>query len=129
MRYKAKQYAEAFADALGGATPESAYARIRAFVALLARHRALARAPRILPPAVRLLAARAGARRVSLESASALPLTLHEELMGIFGGKAWLTERLRPELLAGVRILIDDETLIDASGKRRLAEIFPNTGR
>mgnify|MGYP001566867863 FL=1 len=34
-----------------------------------------------------------------------------------------------PELLGGVRILIDEETLIDASAKRRLERIFQNKWR
>lgn len=146
MRYKAKQYAEAFTDALADAERagmparpsafaessagmEAAQALTRRFVELLTRHRMLAQAGRIIKAAERLLAKRAGVRRIALESASVLPQALREELAGIFGGAVWLSERVRPDLLAGVRILIDDETLIDASGKHRLAEIFQKTRR
>lgn len=124
MRYKPRQYAEALADALVDTEPETVSVRMKHFLALLVQHRMLGKAENIVRAAERLLARRQGANRIVLESAAPASEALRREVADIFAGKAWIEERVNPGLLAGVRILIDDETLVDASGKRRLAEMF-----
>ncbi len=124
MRYKISQYADALVEALDGATDETARTRTRAFVALLQKHQMLGRAERIAGMVERRLAKRAGVTRITLESAAALSPAFRTELSELFGDKVWIAEHVQPDLLAGVRIVIDDETLIDASGKRRLATLF-----
>ena len=127
MKYKFAQYAEALAASLLEASPVEARVRVHAFAELLKKHRMLAKADSIMRIVERRLAKRAGATRVILESADAPSESLRKEVADLFDGKAWLEEKVRPELLAGIRILVDDETLVDASGKRRLAEIFHHT--
>ena len=124
MRYKTGQYAEALVQAIEGAAPEIVHVRIRAFAQLLKKHRMLGKAEAIARAAERRLAQRTGVRRVSLESPAPVPATLQKEIAGLFHGKVWIEGKVRPELLAGIRILIDDETLIDASGIGRLSHIF-----
>lgn len=124
MKYKPAQYAEALVRSLAGAEPEIARTRIRAFVALLRGHRMLGKAESIVRIAERRLAREAGVSRVTLEIPDPASDALQKEVGEVFGGKAWIEEKVRPELLAGVRILVDDETLVDASAKRRLAQIF-----
>ena len=124
MRYKPGHYAQALAEALAETTPETARAKIRAWVELLKKHRMLGKAEAIVRAVERELAKRAGVRRVLLESAVADSGAVQKEITGTLDGKVWIEEKIRPELLAGIRILIDDETLIDASGKRRLEKIF-----
>ena len=129
MKYKSAQYAEALALALDGADHETARARTRSFVALLKNHQMLGKADAIVKKAVRRLASRAGVTRVKIESADPLDSEVEKQVSDLFGGKVWIEEKVDPELLAGVRILIDEETLIDASGKRRLAEMFYKKSR
>jgi F0F1-type ATP synthase delta subunit len=127
MKYKPAQYAEALAASLDGASASEMHTRVRAFAELLKKHRMLGKAEGIMRIVERRLAKRAGATRVTFETADTPSESLRKEVTGIFGGKAWIEEKVRPELLAGIRILVDDETLVDASGKRRLAEIFAHT--
>lgn len=127
MKYKPKQYATALVEALDGAESDTARVRIRAFVELLKKHRMLGKVESIMQVAERRLAERAGVTRVRLESTAPASATLQKEVADIFDGKVWIEEKVRPELLAGIRILIDDETLVDASAKRRLAEMFAHT--
>lgn len=124
MKYKPKQYAEALVKALDGAEPETARVRIRVFAELLKKHHMLGKAENIVRAAERRLAKRAGARRIRVESAAPASAALQKDIADIFGGKAWIEQKVQPGLLAGVRVLIDDETLIDASGKRRIAQMF-----
>ncbi|MDZ4284266.1 MAG: F0F1 ATP synthase subunit delta, partial [Patescibacteria group bacterium] len=77
--------------------------------------------------AERLLANRARVRRVLLESASAPSTALREAVTDLLGGEVWIEEKVRPDLLSGIRVCIDEEILIDASGKRRLAQLFQRT--
>lgn len=124
MRYKTGQYAEALIQALAGAEPEVARARIRTFLKLLKKHQMLGKAESIACIAEKILAQQAGVSRINLETASPVPVALRKEITDLFDGKIWIKEKVRPELLAGIRVLIDDEMLIDASGKQRLAEMF-----
>ncbi|MBI4086581.1 F0F1 ATP synthase subunit delta [Candidatus Kaiserbacteria bacterium] len=124
MKYKAAQYAEALVGSIVDAEPEVARTRIRAFAALLRRHRMLGKAESIMRVVERRLASRAGAVRVTLETPESAAPALQKQVSDVFDGKAWIEEKVRPELLAGVRILVDDETLVDASAKRRLAQMF-----
>ncbi len=125
MRYKPRQYAEALVAVLADAESTDVHGQVRAFCELLARHRMLGKAEYIIRSAERLLAKRSGVQRVQVASVDTLSPMVRDELTGIFGGKVWLSEERRPNLLAGIRILIDDETLIDASGARRLSQLFP----
>lgn len=124
MKYKATQYAEALVRSLEGAEPEIARTRIRAFVTLLYKHRVLGKAESIARMAERRIAKDTGVSRVTLETPDQATDALQKKVADLFGGKVWIEEKVRPELLAGVRILVDDETLIDATGARRLAQIF-----
>ena len=129
MKYKTRQYAEALAQALDGAEPEVARTRVRTFAELLKKHRMLGKADAIMRVAERSLAKRAGAVRVRVETADTPPASLQKEIAELFDGKVWIEESVHPELLAGVRILIDDEILVDASAKRQLAEMFQTQSR
>lgn len=129
MKYKAAQYAEALVESLRGAEPETARTRIRAFAEILKRHRMFGKAESIMRIVQNRLAKEAGVSRVTLETPDPASNALQKEVDEMFGGKAWIQEKVRPELLAGVRILVDDETLVDASGKRRLAEMFQGKSR
>lgn len=124
MRYKIGHYAQALADALINTTPETATERVRSFLAILEKHRVARKAEAIGRKAERIMARDLGVRRVSIESAANDTDGLLREVSQAFDGKAWVSERTNADLLAGVRILIDDETLIDASGRGRLSQMF-----
>mgnify|MGYP003394656396 FL=1 len=63
-------------------------------------------------------------RKVRIESAAPVSAQLKKEISEILGKKIVLEEKTRPDLLAGIKILVDDELLIDATGKRQLERIF-----
>lgn len=129
MKYKATHYACALAQALEDTTPEIARVRVRAFAELLKKHRMLGKAEDIARAAERRLAKNAGVRRVRIESPAGNSKTIQKEIIELLNGKVWIEEKVSPELLAGIRILIDDETLIDASGRQRLEKIFQKQPR
>jgi F0F1-type ATP synthase delta subunit len=124
MKYKTRQYAEALAEALEGVDETTARTRIRTFIKLLKKHQMLGKAETIARVAERRLAKRADVTRVMLETADAPSDAFRTEIAELFDGKVLIEEKVQPDLLAGVRILIDDETLVDASGRYRLEKMF-----
>ena len=65
-----------------------------------------------------------GVEKIYVESASPLSKNLREEIESALGKKVLINEKVRPNLLAGVRIILNEEILIDATGTQRLAKIF-----
>lgn len=120
MRYTPRQYAAALVAALDDKT-----ARERSDIAKrLADH--IARAgmgrhlARILKETGRIMRQKEGIVSADIASASALTDAERRTVSRTLGSKAAITESVDPRLLAGIRILIDEETLIDATAARRL---------
>lgn len=120
MRYGSAQYAEALQGALKGKKETEQQAIVRRFAAVLARHRMLGKADAILAAYEKLTLRAQGARRVKIESASPASDQLKKDIRKILGAEIYFEEKENADLLAGVKILIDDELLIDASGRRQV---------
>ena len=65
-----------------------------------------------------------GERKVRIESAGPVPEQVKKSIREIIGSKIQFEEAVNPALLAGVKILVDDELLIDASARRQLEKLF-----
>lgn len=124
MKYSSKQYAIVLLSVLEGKSEKDRKEVLRKFVAVLAKNRDLARLGAILRETEREFLKQSGAKKVLVESASPVNPSLRHEIENAVGGKIWWYEKTTPEFLAGIRILINDETLIDASGKRQIEKMF-----
>lgn len=117
MKYSPKQYAKALHLSLQGASGDEFSKRVKAFLSLLKRNRALKFLPRILREmeeletgrAAVICAARPVAERVAREVKTAL-------------GAARVNEKTMPELLGGMVIQWDDWR-VDASVRGRIAKL------
>lgn len=65
-----------------------------------------------------------GITEADIASAAPLSAERRRAIGRSLGKKAVVSETVDPRLLGGIRILIDDELLIDATASRRLADMF-----
>ena len=99
-------------------------ALIRRFMVALRKNRDTRRLGAILRKVEKKLLADQGLQKVSVTSASPLAPAVKKEIAATLEKKPLWEETVDPSMLAGIRILIDDELLIDASARRRLDRIF-----
>ena len=124
MKYRTQQYAQALFQALRDKSVKEQKEIMRRFVALLARHRVSGKTGLIIAAYESIVLRESGMRKVEIEAASPVADALKREITKIVGRKIDYHERINPDILAGVKILVDNEFLIDASGKRQLERIF-----
>ena len=124
MRYSINQYATALTQALGKKSKEERGTIIRRFVQILRRNRDLRRLDLILASVERQWLKERSFAKVAIASASPLTKKIRDEITRAFDRKAIMTQSVEPQLLAGIRILIDDDLFIDASARRALSQLF-----
>ena len=124
MRYRVIQYAEALHAALREKPMSQQQEIMRRFAALLTRHRMSGKSDLIVAAYEKIVLQENGVRKVRIESASPVSGQLKKEIGDILGKKVQIEETVNPRLLAGVKILVDDELLIDASAQRQVEKIF-----
>ncbi len=124
MKYRPAQYAEALYDALEGKGPEDRRTIARSFARVLSRHRMTAKTSAILASYEKLSLGRHGMHKVRIESEAPVSEQTRKEIREILGTKIHFEEQENPALLAGMKILVDDELLIDASARRQLDNLF-----
>ena len=123
MKYGIHIYARAFAEMLDK-QPEKYDEYFKQLIALLKRNSDEGAAKKILSKARELLIQKSGGRRVVLESAR--PLSSHDlaKLRGEFLSHDSIETSVNPEILGGVKIMIDGEQIIDATLGRKLKKLF-----
>lgn len=124
MKYTTIQYAAALSLALKGRNRTERKKILERFLGILRKERDGAKLERILKAAEMLHLRESGLRKVRVDAASVLPKSIKTEIKKLFGGKIYMEERENPELLAGLRIWVDEEIFIDASAKRQLEKLF-----
>lgn len=124
MKYRPAQYAAALYAIMSGKKEADRRAITRRFVRILAHHRMLGAAPAILAAYEKLFLRAHGERKVRIESATPVSEEVKKEIAGILGAKIHFEEKETPGILAGIKILIDDELLIDASAERQIKRML-----
>jgi len=124
MRYSSSQYAAALLAAAKNKSKEKRRHIIRNFIAILRKNRDIQRFTMILREVERQYLRKAGLKKVEVKSAAPLLPEIKKEIFNLAGEKIILRELLKPELLAGITLLIDNELFIDASGRHRIKRLF-----
>lgn len=124
MKYRITQYAQALHAALKSAPASKQKEIMRRFIILLGRHRMSGKSDLVVSAYEKIVLRESGMRKVKIESAAPVSGRLKKEIGGILGKQILIEERTSPELFAGIKILVDNELLIDASAKRQLERIF-----
>lgn len=78
----------------------------------------------ILAEVLRLYRKERGFKKIVLHSARPLPEKLLSALKSLFGKSDEVQASIEPELVAGVKIVIDDELSLDNTLKRKLEILF-----
>lgn len=128
MKYPAHIYAKALAEVIADSSKkpnEKESAKIvKNFLELVERNGDGMHLRKILEEAARFARGAAGIRKVSVESARALNTAQEREIAKFLKSDDVVEYELDPELIAGIRLVIDDEMQFDGSLRGKLDKIF-----
>lgn len=124
MRYRASQYAEALWSALEEKSEVAQKKIIKRFGELLAVHQATGKARAIYAAYEKLELAKQGMRSVHLETVNPASDKLKKEIHTALGKNVHIKEIVNPNMIGGIKILVDDEILIDGSVRRQINHMF-----
>jgi len=123
MKYTPRQYATAFWAAYKEAPEKEQKTIIRNFLTLLRKNRDWFWLERIMKEVKKLHYQESGLKEVEIETASPQEM-LRKEIENILGEKILWHEKVNAEVIAGVKILINDELLIDATAQGQLRKML-----
>jgi F0F1-type ATP synthase delta subunit len=148
MKYLPSHYAKALYEALEGQDKEGSGGIAgkggRADGAMLKRFAGIVRKNgdgkslnTILARYEKIYLEKKGLKKIEIESASPISAAIKAEIEKAGGGtahgaiaggassdKVLLSEKVNPDLLAGIKLLVNDTLLIDASGRTRINKLF-----
>ncbi len=120
MKYRPGQYAEALFAAIEDKSDTEQKKIVKRFAEMLTRDHASAKLPAICMAYEKLQQRKQGIHSVRLETVSPATQKLKDQIHAILGKNINFEEVLNPYLLGGVKILVDNEILIDASAKHHM---------
>jgi F0F1-type ATP synthase delta subunit len=133
MKYSTHLYSKALAEVIAAAKPVAATKPAhevrqtliaKNFLALVRKNGDEAHLRRILEEAGKLVCAKEGTQKVILETARTLGRAQKESLQSFVKKGDVIEEKINPELVAGVRIIVDDEMQFDGSLRGKLDRLF-----
>lgn len=127
MRHAPEDYAKALLSLLDE-HPSKERQIMEGFVRALAASGDLARTDEVLRAVETALAKRDGRVRLAVRSARPLGAEALERIQKGFGEGAFAENRVAPELLGGIQIIVNGETMIDATLKRKLDALLGPQG-
>jgi len=122
MKYKAKQYAEALAGAILKTGADGDKIKNN-FLKLLKKNGDIKKAKEIVALAESLFIKKTGRRKVVVETARKIKTKQKELLQNVMQRGDIVEEKINPELLAGIKIIINGEQL-DLSMLKKIQNIF-----
>ena len=124
MKYTNKQYAAALLAVVQNAAEKKRLEALERFLKILTRNHDYRHLPAILRQLERLHLTERGIQKVEIYAADPVPTDLKREIEKILAKKIIFIEKKNPDLIAGIKILINDELLIDASAKRQIQKML-----
>jgi F0F1-type ATP synthase delta subunit len=112
MKYKIRDYAEALAEILSEAHADDKKV-LQGFIKLLERQNDLKKSKEIIDLAEFLLAKKNRKKSVVFETARELSDSQKKSLLSLTEKGDIIKEKINPELIAGVKIIIDNEKQLD----------------
>lgn len=125
MKYQPKIYAAALADIAGGKiSPETERAVVKKFLELVRKNGDESSLPKIVAVAEKMIRARNGVRKIVLESARPVSPVQKKSLLKMAQDKDLVEEKINPDLIAGVKVTVDEERQLDFSLRRKIDRLF-----
>lgn len=124
MKYTSKQYAVTLISALAGKSEDAKKDILKKFLIILQRNGDLGKRNQILEEVRREYFRQNDLSKVEVEVVGKIKEGLKQEIEESLGKAISFDSKVNPKILGGIKILIDDETLIDASVKTQLDKLF-----
>lgn len=124
MKYTPDLYAKAFLATVGKASGKRQEELLRNFLKVVKKNGDWPLVGKIFQKVKRAEVSARGGRIVTLEIARELSQDILQKLKNNFSPNDLIITQVRPELIAGVRILIDEEKQLDASLRQKLRKLF-----
>jgi len=122
-RFTPKQYALALYESLSEAKPSEQDMVLKSFAQILVKHYDRALLPKISMQLKKLERARAGTHEVVVTSARPIERSVLQEIGEKVGKNSRIKEVIDPWVLGGMKVLINDELVIDGTLKTRIARM------
>jgi F0F1-type ATP synthase delta subunit len=123
MKYRTADYGKALAEAIRDGKAKDSDLQ-KNFLGLVRKNGDEARLPAILAHAEMILRRGTGERKLVVESARPLSPAARKTLQKIIQPKDAVEEKLNPDLVAGVRITVNEEMQWDGSLARKIQKLF-----
>jgi len=123
MKYKPKIYAQALAQSLLEKTADENKIREN-FLTLLEKNGDMGKASHILHLAENIFIEKTGRRRLTIESARRIKQKQKELVDSILQKGDIVVERINKDLLAGIKIIINESKQFDGSMRKKLQNIL-----
>lgn len=120
MKYSPIIFAKAFSDVLPKTPKDDQPALLKRFALVLEKYGVMKDAAKILQEIKKIIAKRDGVSLIKIETARSLDRELTHKIKFNFDKNSDFTMKINEDLIAGVKIIIDDELSIDNSLQRRL---------
>lgn len=124
MKYEPEIYAQTFSDLLEKTKESERDNLIKKFVLLIKKNGDLNGSEKIITSTQSYLSKKAGGRIVNIETASKLEDADLQKITSNFKEADVIKIIVNPELLAGIRITINNEEELDYSLARKLKKMF-----
>ena len=125
MRYAPSHYAQAFTQ-LMIRYPQRGDALCDGLVRTLVRNGDRLRAPAVIAAIEKELMRHDGVVLAEVVSAHPLSVANNNALRAAIGESAIISEQIDPRIEGGVKIIINETTMVDATLARKLKELFPH---
>jgi len=124
MKYSPALYAQALSETLDASDKNKHAAILGRFAAIIHKHGDMAHAENILNALCANLIKKAGGRMVQIEFARPQSSETAKNLKKYFLPTDVISTHINPELVAGIRVTIDNEMQYDGSLIRKLNKLF-----
>lgn len=124
MRYAIRQYATALLRVIKDKSGKKQQDALRNFIQIIRQNRDFSRLASIIREIERQYLQETGFKKIEIESAAPISPEIKKEISRLVGEKVFMEESIRQELLAGIKIIVNEEFLIDASAKKQIKRFF-----
>ncbi|MEK7193280.1 MAG: F0F1 ATP synthase subunit delta [Patescibacteria group bacterium] len=127
MKYPVELYAEAFSEVASRAlTSEKEKTLVKNFIALIERSGDIHHIQKIVAHTEKLLRIKTGKRKVTVESARPLKESAIKTLKEFIEKSDLIEEKINPNLVAGIKLTVNDEMEFDGSFASKIRALFKN---
>jgi len=126
MKYPSHIYAHALAEVVADPKARNSDEIVARFIAIVQRNGDMPHLRKIVEEAARFARGKGGIRKVTIESARMLTAKQEKEVAHFLTAGDVTERKIDPSLIAGIRLIVDDEMQFDGSLRGKLDNVFRN---